>query len=131
MPGLNSFLSKQNLFAIVGASPNKEKWGYKIYKKLKESGFSLFLINPSYDSIEDDKCYPDLKSLPEKPDVVITFVPPKITESIAEECKELGIKKVWMQPGSESEKAIRFCEENGIEVIHHACFVVDGLKESI
>jgi predicted CoA-binding protein len=26
-----------------------------------------------------------------------------------------GVKKVWFQPGTESEKAIRFCEENGIE----------------
>ncbi|MBN2101250.1 MAG: CoA-binding protein [Candidatus Aenigmarchaeota archaeon] len=126
---VSEFFNRKNKIAIIGASPNPDKYSYKIYIKLKNSGFSLLLINPNHDSIEGDKCYPSLESLPKIPDVVITFVPPIITEGIVAECKELGIKKVWMQPGSESEKAIVFCEENGIEVIHNACFVVDGLKE--
>jgi len=56
-------------------------------------------------------------------------VPPKVTEKIVEECKDLGIKRVWMQPGSESEKAIKFCEEHGINVTYNACFLIDRLKQ--
>jgi predicted CoA-binding protein len=31
--------------------------------------------------------------------------------------EELGITMVWMQPGSESEKAIQYCKDNGIDVV--------------
>lgn len=120
-------LNKKKLIAIVGASSNPEKWGWKIYKSLKSSGSCVYPVNPKYKEINEDVCYPDLKSLPKKPDMVVAVVMPKITELIVEECKSLKINKVWMQPGSESKKAIDFCKNNNIEVIYNTCLVVDGL----
>ncbi len=122
-------LNKENVTAVIGVSSNPDKWGYKIYSKLKESGFKVYPVNPKYDKIGEDKCYTDLKSLPEKPGLVITVVSPKVTESIVKSCHELGIKKIWMQPGSESDDAIKFCKDNGIDVVYNLCMVVDGLKE--
>jgi predicted CoA-binding protein len=69
-----------------------------------------------------------LEKLPVKPDVVNVVVPPKVTEHLVETCKKLGITKVWMQPGSESEKAIKFCEENGINVVYGVCVMVERAK---
>ncbi|MDH5439134.1 MAG: CoA-binding protein [Candidatus Bathyarchaeota archaeon] len=40
----------------------------------------------------------------------------------------LGITKVWMQPGSESEKAIEYCEANGIDVVYGVCIMVERRK---
>ena len=96
---------------------------------MKSSGFCVYPINPKYTQINGEACYSDLKSLPKKPDMVVTVVSPKITEHVVEECKNIGINKVWMQPGSESEKAISFCKNNNIDVVFNACFVVDGLKK--
>lgn len=45
-------------------------------------------------------------------------VPPAVTEKIVEECKDLGINMVWMQPGAESDKAVKFCQDHDIGVIH-------------
>jgi len=73
--------------------------------------------------VEGDKCYHSLSEIPLKVDVVDTVVPPHITEQIVKECKEIGINKVWMQPGSESEKAIIFCKDNGIEVVYDNCIM--------
>jgi len=126
---MEDFLDRKNKIAVIGVSNNHEKWGYRVYRSLKNSGFKVYPVNPKHEKIDSDRCYPDLRSIPEKIDEVITVVPPEITENVVKICKELGIRKVWMQPGSESEDAIRFCEENGINVIHDACFVVDGLKK--
>ena len=125
---MKEFLNKKNKIAIVGVSANQEKWGHKIFMKLKSLGFSVYPINPKHKDIEGNPCYPSLKHLPEKPDVVITVVPPKVTEQIVKECKELGIKKIWMQPGSESKKAIDFCKKHNIQVMYNVCFVADGLN---
>jgi len=125
------FLNKKNEIGFVGATQQKDKWGYKKYKELKDAGFKIYPINPKYDEVDGDKCFPDLKLLAEyldkKPDVIVTIIPPNVTEKIVEQCKLLGIDKVWMQPGSESEKAIKFCGENNIEVVFGVCIVVDAL----
>jgi len=48
---------------------------------------------------------------------VVTVVPPNVTEEIVKECARLGIKHVRMQPGSESDEAVKFCQNNGIEAV--------------
>jgi len=57
-------------------------------------------------------------------DAVSIVVPPKITEQIIKECNDLGISKVWMQPGSESKNAIEDGEGHGITVVHNQCVLI-------
>jgi predicted CoA-binding protein len=111
-------------FAVVGVSTNKEKYGFKVYQDLEEGGYTVYLVNPLYEDIYGEKCYSDLASLPEKPDVVEFVCPPSVTESVVKELPSLGIEKAWMQPGAESPQAIRFCKDNGIEVLHDICIMV-------
>ena len=126
------FLNKKNKIGFIGATIQKDKWGYKKYIEIKNAGFSVYPINPKYDEIDGDRCFSNLRELiehlNEKPDYVITIVPPKITENVVEQCKNFGIDKIWMQPGSESDKAIKFCKENGIEVVSGVCIVVDAIQ---
>ncbi|MCP8318557.1 MAG: CoA-binding protein [Candidatus Methylarchaceae archaeon HK01B] len=109
----------------MGASRDPKKYGHQVYRDLKEAGYKVYPVNPNADEILGDKCYPDLESLPTMPNVVNIVVPPKVTEEIVKTCKELGITKVWMQPGSESEGAINFCKENAIDCIHGLCIMVE------
>jgi len=122
---IKEFLNKKNIFSVVGASRDPRKYGYQVYKDLKEAGYEVYPINPNAENVLGDKCYPDLGDLPIKPDVVDVVVPPKVTEEIVKACKRLGITKVWMQPGSESETAIKFCDENGMDVVHGVCVMVE------
>lgn len=122
---INKFLEKTNIFAVVGASRDPEKYGHQVYKDLKTAGYKVYPVNPNAKEILGDKCYPDLKNLPTKPDVVNIVVPPKVTEKTVKTCKMLGITKVWMQPGSESENAIKFCHENGIDVMYGVCVMIE------
>jgi len=126
---IKKFLNKRNIFAVVGASRDPEKYGYQVYKDLKEAGYRVYPVNPNADKILGNKCYPSLGDLPTKPDVVDVVVPPKVTEKIVKTCKKLGITKVWMQPGSESETAIKFCSENGIDVVHDRCVMIERRKK--
>lgn len=125
---IKRFLDKKNIFAVVGVSRNPEKYGYKVYKDLKQAGYTVYPINPKADIIDEDRCYNSLRALPKRPDIVDIVVPPNTTEKIVKDCKELGIKRVWMQPGSESEKAIDFCKKNHIEIIYNVCVMVERRK---
>jgi len=114
--------------AVVGASANRKKWGYKIFKQLLEKGFEVYPINPKYLEIEGHKCFANLRSLPVKPDIVIMVVKPNVAKEIVKECYELGIEKIWFQPGSESKEAIEFCKRNGLKAIYGQCFLISSLE---
>ncbi len=55
--------------------------------------------------------------------MVITVVPPAVTSKVINECRELGIKNIWMQPGSESEEIINKAKSYGMNVTARACFM--------
>lgn len=122
---IKAFLNKSNIFAVVGVSRGPQKYGYQVYKDLKNGGYEVYPVNPNVDVVLGDKCYSSLEQLPVKPDVVDVVVPPKVTEVVVKACKKLGITKVWMQPGSESEVALNFCKENGIDVVHGVCVMIE------
>ncbi len=120
---MNNFTNKTNTYAIVGASNNPEKYGYKVTKYLKESGYNVIPINPKEQKIQDMKAYKTLKACNKKIDTVIFIVPPKVTEQVLKNMPA-QIKKVWMQPGSESENAINYCKDNSIECTHKTCLML-------
>lgn len=125
---IEEFLNKKNVIAVVGVSKDPEKYGHRVYKDLKSGGYKVYPVNPNANEILGDKCYSSLEVLPEKPDVVDVVVPPKVTEEVVKTCKKLGITKVWMQPGSESETAIKFCRDNNIAIIFGKCIMVERHK---
>ncbi len=123
----------QKRIAIVGVSDKRETGCNLAYRRFKAAGYTVSAVNPHMTTFEGDACYPDLKSVPEKPDAVFILTNPKVTEQIVQQCVDLGIKHVWMhcamgtRPGaaanmtSVSQDAVRLCRENGIAVIPGAC----------
>ena len=129
---VQDFLAQKKI-AIVGVSDKRDTGCNLAYRKFKTAGYSVSAVNPHLTVFEGDACYPDLKSLPEKPDGVFILTNPKITEQIVQQCVDLGIKRVWMHclmgtklglgagMTSVSPEAVRMCRENGITVIPGAC----------
>lgn len=117
-------INKELTYAIVGASKNQEKYGNIVLNDLKSAGMKLVPINPKEEEIEGFKVYPKLADIPDKPDVVVFIVPPAVTETVLNEVKELEIKSVWMQPGSYSDAAVKFCADNGIDCESNECIMV-------
>ncbi|MFH1369203.1 MAG: CoA-binding protein [Elusimicrobiota bacterium] len=115
---------KEKIIAVVGVSGNPKKFGYKIFKSLLDADYDVSGINPAGGEVLGKKIFRKLEEVSHKPELVITVVPPQITEKIIEQCMELGIKEIWMQPGSESEDAIKKAKEYGMSVTHHACIMV-------
>ena len=123
---IEEFLHSRSL-AVVGVSADEKKFGTKVWRDLRAKGYSVFGVNPHLEQLDGEKIYPNLSSLPEVPKGLILVVPPRISEDIVQEAHMLGIRRIWMQPGAESEKAIRFCRKNQINVIHSQCVMIQAL----
>ena len=129
---VQDFLAQKKI-AVVGVSDKRDTGCNLGYRKFKAAGYTVFAVNPHQTTFEGAPCYPDLKSIPEKPDAVFILANPKVTEQIVQQCVDLGIKHVWMhcmmgtKPGlvpgmtSVSQDAVRLCREHGITVIPGAC----------
>lgn len=129
---VKDFLAQKRV-AVVGVSDRRETGCNLSYRKFKEAGYAVSAVNPRITTFERDPCYPDLKSIPEKPDAVFILASPKITDEIVQQCVDLGIKYVWMhclmgtKPGlaasmtSVSQDAVDMCREHGIAVIPGSC----------
>jgi predicted CoA-binding protein len=116
---------EQKKFAVVGATDNTEKYGHQILENLRKRDYEVYPVNPRLKTIEGIKCYATLSDLPVKVDVVDFVVPPSATEAILKECVVLGLDRIWLQPGSESEAAISFCRENNLKVVHDVCVMMN------
>ena len=124
MDSLIREFTQKRVWAVVGVSTNPEKYGHKIFDNLSAAGYTVYGINARGGELDGSKLYTSLGDLPVVPDVVDMVVPPAATEQVVRECAELGVTRVWMQPGSESEAAIQFCRDHGIAVIHDACAMI-------
>jgi predicted CoA-binding protein len=131
-PLVQDFLAQKSI-AVVGVSEKRDTGCNLAYTKFKDEGYQVFAVNPHLTSFQGEPCYPDLKSIPQKPDGVFILTNPNVTEIIVRECVDLGVKHVWMhcmlgtKPGlgagmtSVSAEAVKLCKENGINVIPGAC----------
>jgi len=105
------------VFAVVGASTDREKYGNKVLRCYLQNDLVAWPVNPRAEEVEGVPCYPDLASLPESVHGVSIITPPAVTVSVVEQAAEAGIKRIWMQPGAESEEAVARAEELGLTVI--------------
>ena len=92
---LKDFFSPKSV-AVVGASREKGKVGHEILWNLIQDGFEgqIFPVNKKTDQIEGRRCYPDLRSIGETPDLVVIVVPSKVVPAVMEECLAIGVKSV-------------------------------------
>lgn len=120
---IDDFLSQKNL-AILGVSRNPRKFGNAVLKGMKTKGYNIIPVHPVAEAIENEKCYKSLSEIPFPVDGAILSIKPEAVEKAVEEINAAGIKRIWMQQGSESKNAIEYCIKNGISVISGECILM-------
>jgi uncharacterized protein len=121
----SEFLANRRV-AVTGVSRTPGSHGSNVvYKRLRERGYDVFAVNPNADTVEGDRAYHDLSSIPEGVDAVVIGTRPEIADETIRECEELGIKHVWMHRGpgggSVSTSAAEYGRAHGINVIDGGC----------
>lgn len=120
-------------FAVVGASPNRVKYGNKVLRCYMQNGKTVYPVNLREEKIEGLDALPSVSDLPADVKSISIITPPAVTEMIVTEAIKKGtIKNIWMQPGAESDKAIKKCIVHGINIISGGpCILVAmGFKNS-
>jgi hypothetical protein len=120
---IEEFLAQKTL-AIVGVSRSGKKFGNTILTDLTRLGYRLLPIHPEAAEVNGVRAFPSFAALPEPVGGVIIVVPPAQAENVVKDAAAHGIRRVWLQQGAGSAGAIRFCQEQGISVVHGECVLM-------
>lgn len=121
-------LRERPLIALVGATNDAAKFGNIILKDLLRKNYSVVPINPRATTVEGITAYPSLTAARENHDLglVVYVVPPKLTLASLAEAKELGLNRVWVQPGAGDEQVREYLESNDFAYLMNACVMVQA-----
>lgn len=122
---IRKLLEEAKVIAVVGASDNPMRDSHSISKFLMDQGYHVIPVNPRYKQILGVQCYPDLKSIPFKVDIVNIFRRPDQVLPIVEEALEIDVPTIWMQLGVFNIEAAALAEENGKRVVMDHCIAVE------
>ena len=122
---LRRILKENHTIAIVGLSADWYRPSYFAAKYMQEHGFRIIPVNPKYTEILGEKCYPDLKSIPEKIDMVDVFRKSADCAPIAQEAVAIGAKTLWLQIGVENDAARDTAESAGLEFVQNRCVKIE------
>ena len=122
---LRRILTEYKRVAMVGLSADWWRPSFFAAKYLLEHGFEVTPVNPKYDEILGQKCYPDLKSLPTPIDVVDLFQKADRVPLFIDDAKDIGAKVFWMQLGVVNPEAAQKAREAGLEVVMDRCMKIE------
>lgn len=122
---LRRILTDYKRVAIVGLSANWSRPSNFVGKYLLEHGFEVIPVNPKYDEILGEKCYPDLASIPTPVDIVDLFQRAERVPLFVDAAIAIGAKVVWMQLGIVHVEAAQKARDAGLEVVMDRCIKIE------
>lgn len=113
--------------AVIGLSPKEDRPSHNVAKYLKSQGYKIIPVNPNASEVLGEKSYPDLKSIPDKVDIVDIFRRPEDVPPVVDEAINIGARVVWMQEGIINEEAAEKARKAGLEVIMDRCMLKEHM----
>ncbi|MCX9154652.1 CoA-binding protein [Niveibacterium sp. 24ML] len=119
-----SFLASHHV-AVAGVSRSGAGPGALIAKRLRDSGHTVWLVNPAADEIGGEPCYRNLSSVPGELGSVMVVTAPADSVKVVDEAIARGVRAVWLHrsfgEGSVSAEAVERCRAAGVTVVEGGC----------
>lgn len=122
---LRRILKDNHTIAVVGLSADWYRPSYFAAKYMQEHAFRIIPVNPKYTEILGERCYPDLKSIPDKVDIVDVFRKSEDCAPIAKEAAAIGAKALWLQIGVMNEEARQIASAAGMDFVQNRCVKIE------
>lgn len=125
IPTLRRILKGNHVIAMVGLSANWYRPSYFAAKYMLDHGYRVIPVNPSYQEVLGQKCYPALRDIPEKVDIVDCFRKSEEIGPLAEDAIVIGARALWMQIGVVNEAAAAKARKAGLDVVMDRCVKIE------
>jgi uncharacterized protein len=125
---IEQILKSSKTIAVVGLSDNPDRPSYHVSEYMQLAGYRIIPVNPSVAEVLGEKSYPNLKSIPEKIDIVDIFRKPDAVPEIVNEAIAVKAKSIWMQEGVIHEDAALTAQNAGLQVVMDKCILKEHMR---
>ena len=128
---------------VVGATERQQYGGrFLLFSLGASKQVRVYPVNPKYEKLMGVKCYPNVKALPESPDLVGILVPHDRVMGVLEDCAEKGaasaviISAGFAERGTSEREDLQrqvgdFARSSGVRVCGPNCIGLLNLKANI
>ena len=125
---LRRILAENKVIAVVGLSADWFRPSFFAAKYMQQHGYRIIPVNPKYPEILDEKCYPSLKAIQEKVDIVDCFRNREDILPIAQDAIAIGAKVLWQQLGIANHAADALVRAAGLESVMDRCVKIEHAR---
>jgi predicted CoA-binding protein len=121
---IEDFLAQKRI-AMAGVSRDPASFSAKLFEEFVRRGYDMVPVNPGTQDVLGHRCFARVQDIQPPVDAVLLMTSPEATETVARDCAEAGIRRVWMYraggKGAVSPAAVAFCQERGMSVVPGQC----------
>jgi predicted CoA-binding protein len=125
---LRRILRQYRTIAVVGLSAEWHRPSYFAAKYMQGQGYRIVPVNPRYDEILDERCYPRLEDIPFPVDMVDVFRREADVGPIATSAIAIGAKCLWQQLGVKNLKADAMVRAAGLDAVMDRCVKIEHAR---
>lgn len=131
---MDQFFRNQRIYVVAGASTNKDKFGYKVFRWYKDRDLKVVPINFRQEVIDGVQSIESIDKLniPSGTEGVGLSVvtPPAVTKEMLDTINKVpllksNVKAIWLQPGTYDESIVAFAK-TVCPVVIKDCILVNG-----
>jgi uncharacterized protein len=114
--------------AVIGASSNRGRPSYSVFRYLVQHGFECIPINPNERDVLGVPAYPSLAAAVAESgpfDIVDVFRRPELCLPHAQEAVAAGARVLWLQLGVIAWDAAQVAHDAGLEVVMDRCTAIE------
>lgn len=128
---LRSILHENRRIAVVGISAEWHRPSYFAGKYMLEHGYTMIPVNPKYQTVLGQTCYPDLRTACAQAGpihMVDCFRRAEDIEPLAQEAIAIGARTLWMQLGIVNAAAAAKARAAGLAVVMDRCVKIEHAR---
>jgi uncharacterized protein len=107
--------------AMVGLSADRQKASYFVASYLRYEGYRIIPVNPRGGEILGERVHPDLRSIPDRVDLVDVFRPASECPAIVDQAIAIRAQAVWTQLRIVDFHAAETALAAGLKVVMDKC----------
>ena len=128
IPTLRRILARDRTIAVVGLSAEWHRPSYFAAKYMQEHGYRIVPVNPRYEQVLGEACYPSLEAIPFPVDMVDVFRKPADLPPIARSAVAIGAKCLWQQLGVKNLEADAIARGGGLDSVMDRCVKIEHAR---
>jgi uncharacterized protein len=118
--------------AVVGAGPERRKFGNKSVRAHAAAGYTVYPIHPSAEKVEGLSVYKSVRDVPvEKLDRVTVYLPPAVGLTVLADIATKSPGEVWFNPGADGPEVLEEARRLGLNAIAGCSIVNLGMSPAM